>query len=51
MKGLPWGELYNEYGNKPLDTYTLEAKVAFLMQDPEKIKQVIIKDVYFSPLF
>lgn len=39
MKGLPWGELYNEYGNKPLDTYTLEAKVAFLMQDPEVQKK------------
>ena len=39
MKGLPWGEIYNEFGKKPLDTAALEAKVATLMQDPEVQKK------------
>lgn len=39
MKGLPWGEIYNEFGKKPLDTAALEAKVAALMQDPEVQKK------------
>ncbi len=39
MKGLPWGEIYNEFGKKPLDTAALETKVAALMQDPEVQKK------------
>ena len=39
MKGLPWGEIYNEFGKNPLDTAALEAKVATLMQDPEVQKK------------
>ncbi len=39
MKGLSWGEIYNEFGKKPLDTAALEAKVAALMQDPEVQKK------------
>ena len=39
MKGLPWGELFNEFGAKPLDTAALEKKVAALMQDPEVQKK------------
>jgi hypothetical protein len=39
MKGLPWGEIYNEFGKKPLDTGALEAKVSALMQDPEVQKK------------
>ena len=39
MKGLPWGDIYNEFGKKPLDTAALEAKVATLMQDPEVQKK------------
>ena len=39
MKGLPWGEIYNEFGKKALDTAALEAKVAALMQDPEVQKK------------
>ena len=39
MKGLPWGELFNEFGTRPLDTAALEKKVAELMQDPEVQKK------------
>lgn len=39
MKGLPWGEIFNEFGTKPLDTAALEQKVATLMQDPEVQKK------------
>ncbi|MGN0188084.1 MAG: HNH endonuclease family protein [Candidatus Cryptobacteroides sp.] len=39
MRGLPWGELYNEFGKKPLDTNALEAKVTLLMQDTEVQKK------------
>jgi hypothetical protein len=35
MKGLPWGELYNEFGEAHLDTKKLEAEVALLMEDVE----------------
>lgn len=39
MKGLPWGEIYNEFRMTPLDTAALEAKVAALMLDPEVQKK------------
>lgn len=35
MKGLPWGELYNQYKDIPLDIVQLEAEVAQLMQDDD----------------
>lgn len=35
MKGLPWGKLYNQYKDTPLDTAALEQEVAHLMQDDE----------------
>ncbi len=35
MKGLPWGNLYNEYGHKPLDTAAINAEVDRLMRDDD----------------
>jgi len=35
MKGINWGELFNEFGGKLLDTAALEKKVAALMQDDD----------------
>jgi hypothetical protein len=35
MKGLAWGELYNEYGKQPLDTKKIEEEVEQLMKDVE----------------
>ncbi|MBO6190415.1 MAG: DUF262 domain-containing protein [Alloprevotella sp.] len=39
MKGLAWGELYNEYKNALLNTAALEEEVALLMQDDEVQKK------------
>lgn len=33
MKGLPWGVLYNQYGQQKFDPVTLEEQVVKLMQD------------------
>lgn len=33
MKGLPWGDLYNQFKDKPLDSAKLEAEVETLMLD------------------
>ncbi|MGP6177849.1 HNH endonuclease family protein [Microbacterium sp. A196] len=33
MKGQPWGELYNQFKDKPLDSAKLEAEVTLLMLD------------------
>jgi hypothetical protein len=35
MKGLPWGELYNRFGQDSLDPVALEARVVVLMADEE----------------
>lgn len=35
MKSVPWGELYNEFKDKPLDSKKLEAEVARLMLDED----------------
>lgn len=35
MKGVPWGELYNEFHGQPLDTAKLEQHVLKLMMDDE----------------
>ena len=35
MKGVPWGELYNQYKNKPLDATALEEQVSRLMRDSD----------------
>ncbi len=35
MKGLTWGELFNEFKDTPLDAKTLEEEIAVLMQDDD----------------
>ena len=35
MKGLTWGELFNEFKDTPLDSKTLEEEIAVLMQDDD----------------
>lgn len=35
MKSVPWGELYNQFKDKPLDTTKLDAEVARLMADED----------------
>ena len=35
MKGVPWGELYNDFKGKQLDSKKLEAEVARLMADED----------------
>lgn len=35
MKGVPWGELYNEFKSKPLDSKKLEEEVTRLMLDED----------------
>ncbi len=35
MKGLPWGTLYNRFGNEPFDHQKLEAEISRLMQDDD----------------
>ncbi|MBR5608755.1 MAG: DUF262 domain-containing protein [Elusimicrobiaceae bacterium] len=35
MKGLAWGELFNEFKDTPLDSKTLEEEIAVLMQDDD----------------
>ena len=35
MKGLPWGELYNRFGQDPLDPVALESRILPLMSDDE----------------
>lgn len=35
MKGLPWGEIYNEHKDKALDAKTLEAEIVRLMMDDD----------------
>jgi hypothetical protein len=35
MKGVPWGELYNQFKDKALDTKKLDAEVARLMLDED----------------
>ncbi len=35
MKGLPWGEYFNEYGNAPQDPAALEERLKTLMMDDD----------------
>ena len=35
MKGVPWGELYNQFKDKPLDSKKLDAEVTRLMSDED----------------
>ncbi|MBO5925611.1 MAG: DUF262 domain-containing protein [Clostridia bacterium] len=38
MKGLPWGILYNKYGDKVYNPQELEEKIVILMQDDDVTK-------------
>ena len=35
MKGIEWGELFNEFKDTPLDAKTLEKEISILMQDDD----------------
>lgn len=35
MKGVPWGELYNQFKDRPLDSKKLDSEVARLMADED----------------
>ena len=39
MKGLPWGEYYNDYKNLSLDPEKLEKKISSLLQDDDVTNQ------------
>ena len=39
MKGIAWGELYNEFKDKRLDSQELEQKITKLMQDDDVTKK------------
>lgn len=39
MKGVAWGPLFDEFGDKPLDTAQIERDVSRLMQDEEITKR------------
>ena len=39
MKGVPWGELYNEFKDAELDSAKLEEQVASLMADEDVTKK------------
>jgi len=39
MSSVPWGELYNEFKDKKLDTKKLEAEITKLMQDEDVTKK------------
>lgn len=47
MKGVPWGELFNKYGDKYYDPTILELEVSRLMQDSDvKKKQGIYSYIF-----
>ena len=39
MKGINWGELYNQFRNKPLNTAEIEKRITALMQDDDVTKK------------
>lgn len=39
MKGVNWGELYNQFGNEKVDINKLEAEITKLMQDEDVTKK------------
>ena len=39
MKGVPWGDLYNKYGRKIIDTEALEDRIKALMMDSDVKKK------------
>lgn len=44
MKGLPWGEFYNEYKNKKFDSIKIEKRISELYEDTEIQNK---KGIYF----
>lgn len=47
MKGVNWGELYNQYGTQTFDTIELEKEIKKLMQDDDVTKK---KGIYYYVL-
>lgn len=39
MKGINWGELYNQFKDKPLNTVEIEKRITALMQDDDVTKK------------
>jgi len=48
MKGLPWGDYYNRFKNKPLDAAALETEIKKLMQDDDVTKKSGIYEYVLS---
>jgi hypothetical protein len=48
MKGVAWGSLYDQFGDKPLDPVVLEASVTALMRDNDVTKKSGIYDFVLS---
>lgn len=48
MKGLPWGILYNTYGEKVFDPKELEKRIVTLMQDDDVTKRLGIYEYLLS---
>ncbi len=48
MKGVAWGELYNEFGQKPQDTDSLEAQISQLIMDDDVTKKSGIYEYVLS---
>ncbi len=48
MKGLPWGELYNAYKDKPFSATKLEQEVARLMEDDDVTNKRGVYDYVLS---
>jgi hypothetical protein len=48
MKGLPWGDYYNRFKDKPLDAAILETEIKKLMQDDDVTKKSGIYEYVLS---
>ena len=48
MKGLPWGDYYNRFKDKPLDATALETEIKKLMQDDDVTKKSGIYEYVLS---
>jgi hypothetical protein len=49
MKGVAWGELYNQFNGKTFDTDALEKRVAKLMLDEDVERKVMAEREGFEP--
>ena len=50
MKGLDWGAMYDEFGEKVYDTAALEKQIHDLMEDDEIMKKSGIYRYVRSPV-